>query len=244
MLQFLRKHTLAIVVGIVVAVMAAGVPALAHRGGPDHALFAHNAGHLDGFDSMHFLPRFGKAADANLLDGRNSTAFLLDSEKAADSNLLDGLDSTAFLQGSRTDAGSFSCTGSSFVAPSGGTAYSTVDHLLESSAGGLFRCNAVLPDDATVTAFRMTAEDTDASNVTCNLLKSDLVPSLGGDVIMASATTSGTPGNTQVSDTSVGSATIDNNGNAYYVECLLPASVADGIYGAVVEYTTTVSNGN
>jgi hypothetical protein len=58
-----------------------------------------NADSFDGFDSGYFLPKTGKAADANKLDGYDSAYFLPTTGKASDSDKLDGLDSTTFARG-------------------------------------------------------------------------------------------------------------------------------------------------
>ncbi|MGH3039299.1 MAG: hypothetical protein ACRDLZ_07840 [Gaiellaceae bacterium] len=114
-----RKLPLAIsIAALVVALLGATGPAVAH--GVRHALFAHNAGKVDGRSAVGTaasvnsrkgklvatsgtsgrLPNniIAKAPDADLLDGLDSAEFLGVDGKAADADSLDGLDSTEFIR--------------------------------------------------------------------------------------------------------------------------------------------------
>jgi hypothetical protein len=136
MTQWRLYLTAALVAGIVAALTTGG-PAIAH--GVRHAVFAHNAGKVDGKNAVGAgatanarrgklvatsaatgrLPNdiIAKAPDSNLLDGLDSTAFLAAAGKAADAELLDGLDSASFVRGDGTVArdGAFLSAGQSLT---------------------------------------------------------------------------------------------------------------------------------
>lgn len=57
-----------------------------------------NADTVDGKHAGAFLPKNGKAADAELLDGKDSAEFYEAGSKVADADKLDGLDSTSFVR--------------------------------------------------------------------------------------------------------------------------------------------------
>jgi hypothetical protein len=100
MSQWRVYFTAALVAGIV-AVLATGGPAIAH--GVRHALFAHNAGKVDGKSavaaSSSVQARKGKLVATSPGSGLLPNNIIL---QAPDSNLLDGLDSTSFVSGGGT----------------------------------------------------------------------------------------------------------------------------------------------
>jgi hypothetical protein len=153
---------------------------------------------------------------------------------ATNSDNLDGHDSTEFVRKNETFTRSWSCAGSGFNPVASGQSYATNNSLREGGPAQV-RCSAVLPDGATVTSVRFNVQDSDSfgSISNCQLWRTDTI---GNDTLMASTpNTSGTPGNTTLSDTTIDANPIDNANFAYFLQCTL-ASTFTGIWAAHVEY--------
>ena len=140
--------------------------------------------------------------------------------------------------------GYFSCAGTAWESALEGTTYQTSNSLKYRTGGAtpaVFRCSVQVPHGATITAARFSVKDSDATDVTCSLWRTDMVSSIGSDSpSMASASTTGTPGNVQIFDTTVTNAVVDNGQYSYFVQCDdLGSTASVGIYGANIEYTVS-----
>lgn len=98
-----------------------------------------------------------------------------------------------------------------------------------------------LPHGASVTELRATFDDSDAMyDGSIQLIKIYMFSA--GEVIMAGASTSGTPGLTTVNDTSINSETISNDAYNYYLLVSMQyntLSLNMRLYGAEIVYTVT-----
>jgi hypothetical protein len=140
--------------------------------------------------------------------------------------------------------GYFSCAGTAWESILEGVTFETSGSLKYRTGGpspAIFRCNAQLPHGATVQAVRFTVKDSDATDVTCSLWRTDMTTAIGTDPpAMASVATTATPGNVQISDTSVSDALINNARYSYFLQCDDHGSTASaGVYGANIEYTVS-----
>jgi len=140
--------------------------------------------------------------------------------------------------------GYFSCAGTAWESVLEGVTFETSGSLKYRTGGpatAIFRCSAQLPHGATVQAVRFTVKDSDATDVTCSLWRTDMTTSIGTDPPeMAITATTGTPGDTQISDTSVTDAVINNARYSYFLQCDDMGSTANaGVYGANIEYTVS-----
>jgi hypothetical protein len=143
--------------------------------------------------------------------------------------------------------GYFSCAGTAWESVLEGTTFETSGSLKYRTGGpatALFRCNAQLPEGATVQAARFTVKDGDATvgnDVTCSLWRTDMTTTIGTDPPeMALAATSGAPGAVQISDTTVTDALVDNAKYSYFLQCDdVGSTTSIGIYGANIEYTVS-----
>jgi hypothetical protein len=144
--------------------------------------------------------------------------------------------------------GYFSCAGTAWESVLEGTLFETSASLKYRTGGttpAIFRCSAQLPHGATVQAVRFTVKDSDPTDVTCSLWRTDMTTTIGTDPPeMAIAATTGTPGAVQISDTSVADAVVNNARYSYFLQCDDHGSTASaGIYGANIEYTVSGSKG-
>jgi len=141
--------------------------------------------------------------------------------------------------------GYFSCAGTAWESVLEGTTFETSGSLKYRTGGttpAIFRCSAQLPHGATVQAVGFSVKDSDAINdVTCSLWRTDMTTTIGTDPPeMAVAATTDTPGDVQISDSSVTDAVIDNALYSYFLQCDDPGSTANaGVYGANIEYTVS-----
>jgi hypothetical protein len=98
-----------------------------------------------------------------------------------------------------------------------------------------------LPHGATVTAFRVYYYDNSASDLTVYLRER----ALGSTAVatdMAEVSSSGTPGNTYGTDTTITSPDINNNANTYYIYIVFPSADTGNsliFRQARITYTTT-----
>jgi hypothetical protein len=152
-----------------------------------------------------------------------------------------------FLVATGSQSRNATCAGSGFLPVDDGLAYGTDASLrFSQTAGGVFRCSASLPDGASVTAVRFSVEDSVAANIgPCRMVRTSLVSSIGAETVMADAgSTSGTPGGTRLSDTSVASPNIDNANFAYFLTCTIGGTDNQvGVYGASIAYTISNAAG-
>jgi hypothetical protein len=158
------------------------------------------------------------------------------------------LGDSRWVRKAAVQTGYFSCAGTAWESVLEGTIFQTSNSLKYRTGGttpAVFRCGVQLPHGATITAARFSVKDSDATDVTCSLWRTDMVTDIGSDnPSMASATTTGTPGNVQISDTSVTNAMVDNGQYSYFVQCDdLGSTASVGIYGANIEYTVSGLNG-
>jgi hypothetical protein len=138
--------------------------------------------------------------------------------------------------------GYFSCAGTAWESALGATVYDTNTSLKYRISGdpGRFRCSVEVPHGATITAVRFSVVDSDPTDVTCRLDRTNMAASIGTELNMANVATTGTPGAVRVEDTSINSAVVDNAQYSYFVQCDVPGTtIATGVYGANIEYTVS-----
>jgi hypothetical protein len=178
---------------------------------------------------------FKRLAEKKVVDA----ATAVNATNADNADTLDGKNSTDFVAVDTALAFTFSCEGTAHVPWQDTTTYSWVGSRLFRTGGpDLFRCNADLPDGALVTSVSWSVHDTTGSAVSCSMWRTNMVASIGAETNMASASSSGTPGGVQITDSSVGSATIDNSNYAYFTQCSLGGTTsAMGLYGVNIAYT-------
>jgi hypothetical protein len=156
---------------------------------------------------------------------------------------VDGLDSTQFVRSDVPIIGHYTCS-AAMMQPresghtyQGGGARFTTD-----SFGGAFDCGVLLPDGATVTGIRGAVYDGSAlGQVQCNLRRWSLFVG-GPNVEMAQTpltSLDGAPGAVVIEDTTIDSATIDNELYAYSGQCYTTTPYTTIIYGFQVIYTVT-----
>ncbi|MEE9442702.1 MAG: hypothetical protein V3V99_08540 [candidate division Zixibacteria bacterium] len=120
------------------------------------------------------------------------------------------------------------------------TYYRATSYLrLTATGANDFFAQVSLPDGATVTQVKVTYYDNDANyNGYIQLVKTYMAS--GGEIIMASALTTGTPGYTTVTDGSIVSETVSNDGYNYSLKADFGYSsnpVNMRLYGAEIVYT-------
>jgi hypothetical protein len=114
---------------------------------------------------------------------------------------------------------------------------------LRTGDAGTLRCSASIPHNATVTSVSFHVRDAVATELgPCKLSRAS---STGAVVDMADAgSTSGMPGNTTLTDTTITNPVVDKSAFTYWAQCDLSANSADlGIYGVNVTYLITAANG-
>jgi hypothetical protein len=142
--------------------------------------------------------------------------------------------------------GYYSCAGSAWESALGGTVYDTNTGLKYRISGdtGTFRCSVEIPHGATITAVRFSVVDSDPTDVTCRLDRTNMAASIGDEVHMASAATTGTPGAVRIEDLTINSPVVDNAQYSYFAQCSIDGTtIAAGVYGANIEYTVSGLNG-
>lgn len=146
-----------------------------------------------------------------------------------------------------TRTGHFSCAGDSFVNDDDAADYATAGSLRYRIAGStVFRCNAVLPQDAVVTAVTFAVKDSDGAAEAGGgeLWRTNLTTAagvIGAETKMADTGATGvaaTPGATTLTDTTITSATVDNSKYAYFLLAFVGGTSSSvGLYGATIKYT-------
>jgi hypothetical protein len=140
------------------------------------------------------------------------------------------------------NTGHFSCPGTGFRAVADATRSWPGGSGVQTSDGGVFTCNAVLPHGATVRSVSFAVQDaTDTAEVMCKLWRNNLVTSPGSGSVMGDAGATGVvsaPGDTQLSTAVIADAVVNNSAHTYSLSCTLGAGFSIRLWGATVEYTT------
>jgi hypothetical protein len=160
--------------------------------------------------------------------------------KVPDADRLDGFDSTQFVRKTDSFTRHFSCAGTGFENSSSAAGYS-LDVALKHGTGpapARFRCSVNIPDGAKVTAVSFSVKDTHASeDDECSMWRTNMTTAIGAETAMADGlTTSGTPADVRLIDTTIEDAVIDNDSYSYFLQCQVGTDNATGLYGAIVTY--------
>jgi hypothetical protein len=156
------------------------------------------------------------------------------------------LGDSRWVRKATVQTGYYSCAGSAWESALGGTVYDTNNGLKYRISGdtGTFRCSVEIPHGATITAVRFSVVDSDPTDVTCRLDRTNMAASIGTEVHMASAATTGTPGAVRIEDLTINSPVVDNAQYSYFAQCSVEGTtIATGVYGANIEYTVSGLNG-
>lgn len=156
------------------------------------------------------------------------------------------LGDSRWVRKATVQTGYYSCAGTAWESALGATVYDTNNSLKYRISGdpGAFRCSVEIPHGATITAVRFSVVDSDPTDVTCRLDRTNMAASIGTEVHMASATTTGTPGAVRIEDLSINSPVVDNAQYSYFAQCSVEGTtIATGVYGANIEYTVSGLNG-
>ncbi|MFQ5517288.1 MAG: hypothetical protein ACE5E8_06915, partial [Acidimicrobiia bacterium] len=190
-----------------------------------------------------------QVVDAGWLQGKTAADFAASNQACAGGQAVSGFDASGNANCTSFGlTGYFSCAGTTF------TPYeSTVDYSSSSSlryrtsvtGNGRFRCNVAIPNGATVTGVDFSIKDSSGTDSVsnCEMWRTNLTTSIGVETQMANAggTTAGdTAGSRVISDTTISSATVDNDNYAYFLQCAINGTTtATGIWGADVSYSAT-----
>jgi hypothetical protein len=160
--------------------------------------------------------------------------------RVPDANRLDGWDSTQFVRKAESHTRHFTCAGTAFENSFSDRDYS-LDVMLKYGAGpdpALFRCSVNIPDGARVTEVSFSVKDTDAAvDDACSMWRTNMTTEIGAETAMTGdVTTSGTPADVRISDTTIEEPVIDNGNFAYFLQCWVGSDNALGLYGANVTY--------
>ena len=156
------------------------------------------------------------------------------------------LGDSRWVRKATVQTGYYSCAGTAWESALGSTVYDTFNSLKYRISGdiGTFRCSVEIPHGATITAVRFSVVDSDPTDVTCRLDRTNMAASIGTEVHMASATTTGTPGAVRIEDLTINSPVVDNAQYSYFAQCSVEGTtIATGVYGANIEYTVSGLNG-
>jgi hypothetical protein len=163
--------------------------------------------------------------------------------RVPDADRLDGLDATEFVRTTDTVTRHFSCAGVAFE-----SSYSTADYSLdvalkfgEGPSPALFRCSVNIPDGATVTEVSFAVKDMHPTeDDACSMWRTNMASTIGAETAMAHGlTTSGTPADVRLTDTTIDQPVIDNGRFSYFLQCRVGTDDSTGLYGAIVTYTVT-----
>jgi hypothetical protein len=160
-------------------------------------------------------------------------------------NRLDGLDSTQLVRKGESFTRHFSCDGTAWE-----NGLSWKDYTF--GGGGkigtgafpptLFICSVHIPDGARVSAVSFSVTDTNATQDNqCSMWRTDLTAVIGntGPPMAYDVTTSGTPGNVRITDTTIDFPVIDNSRFSYFLSCFVGNDADTGLSGATVAYSVT-----
>jgi hypothetical protein len=148
---------------------------------------------------------------------------------------------------SATRTGHFSCDGTTWEpldsSMTFGHAGGVYRHRTSTAGNGNFRCNLALPHGSTVTEMTYVVHDSDAVGfVGCQTIRIDQTGTTGAFETLASGATTAafTGGASELVDSSITNAAIDNSRYSYFAQCAPSTGTsATGIYGATVTYTYT-----
>ena len=156
------------------------------------------------------------------------------------------LGDSRWVRKATVQTGYYSCAGTAWESALGSTVYDTNFSLKYRISGdpGTFRCSVEIPHGATITAVRFSVVDSDATDVTCRLDRTNMAASIGTEVHMANVSTSGSPGAVRLEDLTINSPVVDNAQYSYFAQCSVEGTtIATGVYGANIEYTVSGLNG-
>ena len=86
--------------------------------------------------------------------------------------------------------------------------------------------------------------DSDPTDVTCRLDRTNMAASIGTEVHMASVATAGTPGAVRIEDITINSPLVDNAQYSYFAQCSVEGTtIATGVYGANIQYRVSALKG-
>jgi hypothetical protein len=152
-----------------------------------------------------------------------------------------------YVQESEMFTGSFSCPGHQFQEDKSSYGFDDANGYVYATSGGIFTCNASLPDGATIAAVHFSVFDSSASfYVSGFLTRLDLASNLGQGATLASVLSDGgsAPGRIRLSDTTIENPVVDNGNFAYALRMSTDGTnLTAGLYGATVEYTVTGAQG-
>jgi hypothetical protein len=153
-------------------------------------------------------------------------------------NELGGKPASAYVQKSAKVTGNWSCAGTAFEPASSAETYDlSGSEKFSTSGAALFRCSVDLPDGAIVTAITFGIKDNSGDNASCDMWRTNMASSIGGETLMGTVSSSGAPGPAQITTTSISAPVIDNANYTYFVQCYLVGSDNTlGLYGANVAY--------
>ncbi len=163
---------------------------------------------------------------------------------AGNAKALGGLPASAYVQKAATLTGHWSCAGTAFENAFGADGYSVSGSEKYPTGGhALFRCSVDLPDGATVTGVSFGVQDDSVDDASCELWRTNTATSIGDETLMAATSSSGTPGATKITSTSISAPVIDNANYTYFVQCDISGSdTTMGLYGANIAYTVSAQH--
>jgi hypothetical protein len=165
--------------------------------------------------------------------------------KVPDAARLDGLPATRFVRKAEVTTRHFSCAGTAFENGSTGDGYG-VENSMKYGAGGssptLFLCSVNVPDGARVTEVSFSVRDDDVvDDVQCSMWRRNINTAVvdATQPMAEGVTTTGSPGDVRITDTTIERPVIDNDTFSYFVECGVSNSGDTGLFGAIVTYRVT-----
>jgi hypothetical protein len=210
-----------------------------------HATSSDSATHATSADSATNATHATSADSATNATHATGADSATTATTAGNANALGGSPASAFVKKSDVLTRHWSCAGTAWENTDSTESYSLADSEKFATGGSaIFRCSVDIPDGAVVTEVDFSVVDNDATNdADCELWSTAMASGVGDETFMAGASTSGTPGNTQIGTTDITSATVDNAENAYFVQCFIDGTDASlGLYGANITYTVSAAN--
>jgi hypothetical protein len=157
-----------------------------------------------------------------------------------DAATLDGLDSTDFVATDLEVEAHYTCAGTAHRPYDSAATFTASGSLrIHSSGTGIYRCNTALPDGAVVTSVAYSVRDAAAGgDIECEMWRTNLVTSIGTETEMVSVLSSGTPGESTITDNTITAPTIDNENYGYFTQCRFPITGSTmGLWGATITYS-------